>query len=222
MSRGYALNRCLSTRFGDAIRGGVTHAPRAPPDCRCRIHVHADSAAAAMPHFASSTALRRVATAQKKLIDGWKEGRHLERESSHTLEELLARVAADRIGLARSLLRDAERLAAQHPPLFRASVSRGYYAMYHAMRAAAFVFHGGDDHQEHKALPTKAPADMPEPDKWSNKLKDARERRNQADYDPYPKSELAWRGFASAILPDAKALIVEVRTYLRTKGIPNV
>jgi uncharacterized protein (UPF0332 family) len=175
-----------------------------------------------MAKFASSTTLRRVTTAPKKLIDGWKEGRHLETESTRTLEELLARVASDRIGLARSLMRDAERLAAQHPPLYRASVSRGYYAMYHAMRAAAFVYHGGDDHQEHKTLPTKAPGDMAEADKWSNKLKDARERRNQADYDPYPKSEQAWRGIADAVLPDARALIVEVRSYLRTKGIPHV
>jgi len=175
-----------------------------------------------MAKFASSTTLRRVTTAPKKLIDGWKEGRHLETESTHTLDELLARVASDRIGLARSLLRDAERLAAQQPPLYRASVSRGYYAMYHAMRAAAFVYHGGDDHQEHKILPTKAPGDMTDQDKWSNKLKDARERRNQADYDPYPKSERAWRGIAHAVLPDARAFIVEVRSYLRAKGIPQV
>jgi uncharacterized protein (UPF0332 family) len=175
-----------------------------------------------MAKFASPTTLRRVATANKKQIDGWREGRHLESESSRTLEELLARVASDRIGLARSLLRDAERLAAQTPPLYRASVSRGYYAMYHAMRAAAFVFHGGDDHQEHRALPAKAPDDLAEPDKWSNRLKDARERRNQADYDPYPKSPTAWRAIADGVLRDARALIVVVRTYLRTKGIPHV
>lgn len=150
-----------------------------------------------MAKFASSTTLRRVSTATKKLIDGWSEGRHLETESAHTLEELRARVASDRVGLAKALLRNAERLAAQLPPLYRAAVSRGYYATYHAMRAAAYVFHGGDDHQEHKTLP-KAPTDMTTPNTWSNKLKDARERRNQADYDRYPKSEAAWRVSAAA------------------------
>jgi uncharacterized protein (UPF0332 family) len=175
-----------------------------------------------MAKFASPTTLRRVALARKTLIDNWKEGCRLETESTHSLEELLARVASDRIGLAISLLRDAERLAAHRPPLYRASVSRGYYAMYHAMRAATFVSHGGDDHQEHKVLPTQAPKDMREPDKWSNKLKDARERRNQADYDPYPKSETAWRVVAETVLPDARALIVEVRSYLRKKGILHV
>ena len=94
--------------------------------------------------------------------------------------------------------------------------------MYHAMRAAAFVFHGGDDHQEHKTLPTQAPGDMPTPDIWSNKLKDARERRNQADYDPYPKSEVAWRRIADSILPEARALVKVVRVYLRSKGIRHV
>jgi uncharacterized protein (UPF0332 family) len=175
-----------------------------------------------MAHFASPKALRRVGTAKKSLIEGWKEGRHLEAESTHTLQELVERAAADRFRLAQSLLRDAERLAANSPPLYRAAVSRGYYAMYHAMRAAAYVFHGGDDHQEHKTLPSQAPADMTTPDVWSNKLKDARERRNQADYDPYPKSEAAWRATAEPLLLDAVNLVTEVRLYLRLKGIPKI
>ena len=60
------------------------------------------------------------------------------------------------VRFATSLLRDAERLVGENL-CYRASVSRSYYAMYHAMRAAVFVFHGGDDHQEHKILPAKHP-----------------------------------------------------------------
>jgi uncharacterized protein (UPF0332 family) len=175
-----------------------------------------------MAKFARSKALRRVTSAKKNTIDGWREGRQLEVESGHTLEDLLQRVASDRFKFAKLLLRDAERLAAQNPPQYRAAVSRSYYAMYHAMRAAAFVFHGGDDHQEHKTLPAHAPTDMTNADIWSNKLKDARERRNQADYDPYPKSEAAWRRPADDLMPDAKALVKEVRVYLQSKGISHV
>jgi len=98
-----------------------------------------------------------------------------------------------------------------------AAVSRSYYAMYHAMRAAAFVFHGGDDHQEHQTLPGKAPDDMQTRDLWSNKLKDARERRNAADYDPYPKSETAWRLPALDLVAEARRFVGEVRTYLKTE-----
>src|SRR5262245_48711970 len=124
-----------------------------------------------MPPFANPKTLRRVSTAKKNHIDGWKEGLHLQADSGHTLQELLERVASDRAWFPTSLLRDAERLVDENV-CYRASVSRSYYAMYHAMRAAVFVFHGGDDHQEHKILPAQAPTDMNTPDVWSNKLKD--------------------------------------------------
>lgn len=171
-----------------------------------------------MPEFASSKTLLRVSTAKKSLIDGWKEGRHLETNSGRDLPALVERATSDRLLFAVALLRDAETLAARTPPQYRASISRSYYAMYHAMRAAVYFAHGGDDHQEHKALPAQAPADMTARDDWSNKLKDARERRNAADYDPYPKSDTAWRKRAGALIPEARGLIREVRAYLRLKG----
>ena len=61
---------------------------------------------------------------------------------------------------------------------------------------------------------------MNTPDVWSNKLKDARERRNAADYDPYPKSEEAWRHTAESLLPDARALIQEVSNVPQGKRSP--
>ena len=145
-----------------------------------------------MPEFASAKTLLRVSTAKKSVIDGWKEGRHLETDSGRDLPSLVERATSDRLTFAVLLLRDAEKLATRGSPQYRASISRSYYAIYHAMRAAVYFAHGGDDHQEHRALPAQAPQDMTERDSWSNKLKDARERRNAADYDPYPKSDTAW------------------------------
>jgi uncharacterized protein (UPF0332 family) len=171
-----------------------------------------------MPEFASSKTLLRVSTAKKSLIDDWKEGRYLETESGRDLPSLVERATSDRVMFAAALLRDAERLATRDSPQYRASISRSYYAMYHAMRAAVYFAHGGDDHQEHRALPTQAPADMTARDDWSNKLKGARERRNAADYDPYPKSDTAWRKRAEELIPQARGLLREVRIYLRLKG----
>ena len=171
-----------------------------------------------MPPFANSENLLRVSKAKKLEIERWQEGLYLESKTGHTLKELVDRAAADRLLLASSFLRDAGRLVSENPPLYRAAVSRSYYAMYHAMRAAAYVFHGGDDHEAHQTLPGKAPTDMNTPDFWSNKLKDARERRNAADYNPYPKSETAWRRPALDLVSEARRFVAEVRNYLRMKG----
>ena len=82
----------------------------------------------------------------------------------------------------------------------------------------AFLFHDGDDFEEHQTLPGKSPDDLPDRAMWSNALKDARERRNAADYDPYPKSDGAWRDIATSLRTEARALSVVIRVYLRSKG----
>lgn len=170
-----------------------------------------------MTSFAKAKVLLRVSKAPKALVDNWREARHLESESGKELGELIDRATVDRLGLAEALLRDARKLLKPGSRMLRASVSRSYYSMYHAMRAASFYAHGGDDHQEHRVLPTKAPEDMADRDVWSNKLKDARERRNAADYDPYPKSDKAYLAVAEALLVDANGLVSHVRVYLRSK-----
>jgi hypothetical protein len=90
--------------------------------------------------------------------------------------------------------------------------------MYHAMRAASYVHHGGDDHQQHSELPQHTPVDFPNAAAWTNRLKVARAKRNEADYEPYPKSGAAWRPHAQAVAADATALLIETRAYLLRKG----
>jgi len=90
--------------------------------------------------------------------------------------------------------------------------------MYHAMRSAAYLFHGGDEHQEHKILPGKTPDDFPNASYWENRLKDVRDLRNRADYDPYPKSPAASVKLAASLRADCDQLLSDVKTYLVAKG----
>jgi uncharacterized protein (UPF0332 family) len=100
----------------------------------------------------------------------------------------------------------------------RLTISRAYYAMYHSLRAVAYIYHGGDDHQQHSDLPQRLPSDFPDVAIWGNQLKSAREYRNQADYDPYPKSIAYWRDIAQLVDSDSKVLLPLTRNYLRSKG----
>jgi len=171
-----------------------------------------------MPIFAPTKNLMRVSAAKAAEIRNWKEGQYLERNSGHTLEELMHRAAADRFKLAVGFLSVADHLCSQARPQYRVAVGRYYYAMYHAMRAAAFVHHEGDDHERHSELPGKSPSDLPNAATLANSLKSAREQRNHADYDPYPKSDAAWRIMATALKADAHGLVTAIKSYLQTKG----
>jgi hypothetical protein len=62
------------------------------------------------------------------------------------------------------------------------------------------------------------PKDFANASLWQNMLKDARERRNAVDYEPYPKSDAAVRRAAEAMRSQAADLIRESRSYLKAKG----
>ena len=171
-----------------------------------------------MPQFAASRHLLRIGKGTKAEIDRLKEGSFLEAKTGRTIGELSLRAGTDRFGLASAFLKEARRLNKRGPGMYRFAVSRCYYSMYHAMRAAVYVSHGGDDFQEHRTLPGNAPADFTDRATWSNALKDARERRNAADYDPYPKSDSAWRTDALSLEAQAVNFLREVKSYLRSKG----
>jgi uncharacterized protein (UPF0332 family) len=160
----------------------------------------------------------RVTTAKKQVILGWQEGVSLASESAQTIEELRQRAAADRLQLAFDCRRRANHLISASPPLYRDAISRYYYAMYHAMRAVVYFVERGDDHQEHRELPPMTPSDFPQASIWTNELKSARQRRNSADYEPYPKSNSAWRVRAEELQRRANALLPLCRTYLLSKG----
>ena len=169
-----------------------------------------------------SPRLQRVTTAKKQLIIAWREGVSLVSDTGLTLDQLRERVTADRMQLAYDFRRRGNALMRSNPALYRDAVSRFYYAMYHAMRAVVYFVEQGDDFQEHRDLPVKTPTDFPEADVWANELKSARERRNSADYDAYPKTNEAWRLRAEELQRRANTLLPLSRRYLVRRGCPHL
>lgn len=93
--------------------------------------------------------------------------------------------------------------------------------MYHAMRAAAYQFHQGDDHENHSKLgDTGVPTDYPNRSIAQNTLKNARLLRNEADYDPYPSSTKYFKAVEKNLKPTAAAFVREARIYVQSKGNP--
>jgi uncharacterized protein (UPF0332 family) len=162
--------------------------------------------------------LLRVTKARKATIADWAYGAYAVTAARGSLDELRHRVAVDRLGLARESLEGGNVALAASLPRYRDAISRYYYAMYHGMRAVSFFVHGGDDHEQHSELPQHVPVDFPSASLWSNALKSARERRNAADYDPYPKTSNLWRADAATLQADARQLLPAARAYLRLKG----
>jgi uncharacterized protein (UPF0332 family) len=171
-----------------------------------------------MPKILPNQRLLRISLARKQRLADWKEGVSIESDSGRTVTQLTCLVAADRWRLASEHRRQATNLLKVSPPLYRCAVSRYYYAMYHALRACVYVFHEGDDHQEHRQLPQNIPVDFAPGEDWQTKLKDARVVRNRADYDPYPKSDKAFKSEAMGLKQDVDRLLVLARNYLRSKG----
>ena len=171
-----------------------------------------------MPQVLRDDRLNRLIRATNEQINYWKEGVSLQKDSGRTIPELISKAAADRWYFAYEHRHDANKLLKSIPPLYRNAISRYYYSMYHAMRACVFVFHGGDDYQEHSKLPSHIPKDFPPGTPWSNMLKDARDLRNRADYEPYPKSNMAWKSDALNLKKNADLFLFTARTYLQSKG----
>lgn len=152
-----------------------------------------------MPSVLPRKRLIRITKAKKEQVENWKEGVSLEYDSGRTVSVLALGAAADRWRLAIQHRRHGNKLLVTSPPLYRNAVSRYYYAMYHAIRACSYIAHGGDDYQEHRMLPQQIPQDFAPGDDWQTKLKNARALRNQADYDPYPKSDRAFKSDALSL-----------------------
>ena len=92
-----------------------------------------------------------------------------------------------------------------------------HYAMYHSLRAVAFVHHGGDDHEAHSTLHRNLPKDFEDREIWSNLLSSAREYRNQADYEPYPTDWRHWQKVAKTLQGDAHRLLPISRRYTKER-----
>ena len=171
-----------------------------------------------MPWVLLNNRLNRLAKATNEQIKYWKEGVSLQNDSGQTVPQLINKAVADRWHFAYEHRHNANKLLKSKPPLYRSAISRYYYAMYHAMRACVFVFNEGDDHQQHSELQSHIPKDFPPGSNWKNILKNARELRNRADYEPYPKSNTAWKRDALNLKKDADLFLPTTRTYLQNKG----
>ncbi len=159
-----------------------------------------------------------ISKARNATLDNLQQGTGIVSTTGRTISDLQSQAAADRIDLAEQFLAVADRLVRARPPMFRVAVGRYYYAMYHSMRAVVFYVESGDDHEDHSRLPTKTPQDFIQHAYWQNELKDARLRRNEADYDPYPAQDFDFKAQALHVRKQSHLLIVQARQYLRTKG----
>lgn len=162
--------------------------------------------------------LLRVSKANKKTLSLFAEGINLHNATARPLIDLQHQACADRIALAKNFLITADRLMKTRPPEYRSAISRYYYAMYHAIRAVAYFNEGGDDKESHSTLPGAVPSDFTDSALWQNSLKDARARRNEADYDPYPAHLSAWRTVAVDLQGKAPILLALSEDYLKQKG----
>ena len=171
-----------------------------------------------MVQVLSENRRNRLARGMQKQIKDWKEGVSFQNDSGQTISQLINNAAADRWRFAYEHRHNANKLLRSKSPLYRSAISRYYYSMYHAMRACVFVGHQGDDYEQHSKLPQNIPDDFPSGPIWQNILKDARDVRNRADYEPYPKSNTAWKPHALNLKKYADLFLPTTRTYLQNKG----
>lgn len=159
-----------------------------------------------------------VSKSTKEKLDALSAGASLVSRTGYEVAELKAKAASDRLALAQALLKDANAALLAKRKLYRTAVSRSYYSMYHALRAVAYINHGGDDHESHTVLPSKIPDDFPNKRDWENSLKNARFERNRSDYDPYPRKDDAFQAIARELVKSAADLIPVARKYIRSKS----
>ncbi len=167
---------------------------------------------------ASDSDLLLVGKSKNNALQLLQAGAKLESRTGYSVDQLVSKSAADRLVLAQTFLRAGKAATTGPNPSFRSATSRAYYSMYHAVRAAAFVAHEGDDHEQHSKLPAGIPDDFPKQKYWQNDLKSARLDRNRADYDPYPRNDVKFQHTANELLRKAEELSRIVRSYLRSKG----
>lgn len=162
--------------------------------------------------------LREISKSHKHRIDAMRWGASIVAQSGHSIDAVVGKICRHRVQLAEYFLRTAKEAMGPTHERCRLCVSRSYYAMYHAVRAVVFFTYGGDDNEEHSKLPNHIPSDFPSPAHWQNALKDARFKRNEADYDPYPLTDSMFKKDAYAQLTLAQQLVKAAKAYLRMKG----
>lgn len=163
--------------------------------------------------------LRFLSELQGARINDLKAGVSLVARTGSQVDDLVAKIALDRLALGAALHREARAAMNRTPASYRNAISRAYYAMYQTFRGIVFLMSKGDDHEKHSILPAHLPKDFPAVSYWENALKTARLERNRADYEPYPRKDSQFKTSAVAVLKDSHQLRGVARTYLRSKGI---
>lgn len=171
-----------------------------------------------MPLSPTEIELALLLKFKKSQINLLRNGVRIEGVAGRAIDELIKDASAARFRLALRFLNSANKLRSLRPMLHRDSISRSYYAMYHSARAVVFLAHQGDDFEAHDKLAGGMPADFPDVEKWKNELKEARLKRNEADYDPYPPGHLPFRVMSFALFRSASEFATECSTYLEGKG----
>ncbi|WP_169746596.1 HEPN domain-containing protein [Demequina maris] len=128
------------------------------------------------------------------------------------IAQMTSRVCLDRLELSAAHLVVADQLLRDQR--YRVAIGRYYYAMYHTARSAAFAFYRGDDHEKHSVLPQKLPGELPDREALVQDLQYARLLRNDADYDPYPTSDLVWEQDARAVAASASRFCAAVEDFV--------
>lgn len=173
-----------------------------------------------VPLTVFETELLLISKYKKGQIDWLRNGVRIEQVAGCSIGELLLRATVARRGLSEQFLKSAGILLKAKPARHRDAISRSYYAMYHAARAVVYLDHQGDDHQEHDQLHRFIPADFPDSALWQNELKEARLKRNEADYDFLPRGNVPFRKASLSLFGKARAFHLVCATYLRGRGCP--
>lgn len=171
-----------------------------------------------MPLTASEQQLLFLLKQKKNQIALLKNGVRIQTICGAPIDDLLLVGASARVELSRHFLEAAQKFRRMRPGLFRNSVSRSYYSMYHAARAIAFVDNSGDDNEAHNDVHRALPTDFPDVDRWKNDIKDARLLRNEADYEPYPTSDADFESTSKDQATKAAQFLALTEQYLRAKG----
>ncbi|NKY29189.1 hypothetical protein [Nocardia gamkensis] len=162
--------------------------------------------------------LRRVMKADSKTLGYFKEGASLEKALALSITDIIHKTTADRLRLGERFIDVANTMRRARIRDWRSTIGRYYYGMYHGMRAVSFFAHSGDDFEAHNQLFKSIPKDFPSKELRANELKDARLRRNEADYDPYPIDDKYFQGVVRSLDPVANDFVSACRSYLASKG----
>ncbi len=162
--------------------------------------------------------LLSITKSSAQILNNFRLGVHIAQLSGLSIDQLLEGAARDRLDFARNTLRCARWALSRQRPQYRVALARSYYAMYHAARAVVYFIESGDDHEAHMELPKHLPKDFPDRERWENEIKTARFERNRADYDPYPKTDGAFKTIANSTFGTAEHFLSIARRYLVRKG----